>query len=331
MRHCYLLFDSACSVCSRLASDVEKEVGKLLELRSLQEKDIQEILNEMIPGWQWKPMLLEIDGNRKRIYTGLAMGLYLLRRLGPWKALRIANLVKGANLGNGKFVNIQRREFLWRGGNLLAVSALLLRMPLLKVMAKEPDAARSSDTELAPPKHDDIPPDAELYEGFLIIPEEAQLPAFVKPGQAGGDILILTSMEEFLKQISYPILLPSYIPSDLQFVEAQITPNVHSNQMSAAALFFSNLDADSQPGDPQLILFLDRFPPHPAPFKVARNDNDELVYPEKVSFTPNSGLKRVDDTTNFTQWFDQGILYTLVTRSSDTLAVAQSLSFTNLG
>ena len=177
----------------------------------------------------------------------------------------------------------------------------------------------------------DVPPGAELYEGFLIIPEEAKLPAFVQPGRGvglgEGELLVFTALDGLLNQLPYPILFPSYVPTDLQFIEAQMARHSPSKQIRSITLFFSGLNSDAEMSDPRLLLFIDLHPPRPAPFVVPRNGDDQLVYPQKVSFTPSLGLERVDATSDFTQWFDKDMLYTLVTRPSDTESVAKSLAY----
>ncbi|WP_448590726.1 hypothetical protein [Thermoflexus hugenholtzii] len=69
----YLLFDSGCAVCTALAREVEALSGGRLGVRSLREPEVQALLNQAHPNWRWEPMLLEIEGEQVRVFTGLAM------------------------------------------------------------------------------------------------------------------------------------------------------------------------------------------------------------------------------------------------------------------
>ena len=92
MEH-YLLFDSGCSKCSSLAQTVERESHGWLVARSLHDTAIQEVLNKALPVWRWEPTLLEVEGERVRVFTGLMMHVRLAIGLGPKRALRIAQIV----------------------------------------------------------------------------------------------------------------------------------------------------------------------------------------------------------------------------------------------
>ncbi|GBC78604.1 hypothetical protein HRbin08_02100 [bacterium HR08] len=115
----YLLYDSGCSVCAALAREVEALSAGRLGVRSLREPEVQAMLNRAKPGWRWEPMLLEIEGERIRVFTGLAMRMRLLQLLGPARALRVAQAVArfgGPVLG----VDWGRRDFLRRALGALA-------------------------------------------------------------------------------------------------------------------------------------------------------------------------------------------------------------------
>ena len=115
----YLLFDSGCSVCAALAREVEARSGGRLGVRSLREPEVRALLDRARPGWRWEPMLVEIEGERVRVFTGLAVRWRLVQVLGPVRALRVAQAVArhgGPVLG----VDWGRRDFLRRAGGALA-------------------------------------------------------------------------------------------------------------------------------------------------------------------------------------------------------------------
>ena len=94
----YLLFDSGCSLCASLAHKVERAADGKLTARSLRDPDVRSILDDVKPGWHWEPMLLEVDGDRRRVYAGIGMRAWLVRVLGPRRALRLAQIVQRATV-----------------------------------------------------------------------------------------------------------------------------------------------------------------------------------------------------------------------------------------
>ena len=52
-------------------------------MRSLREPEVQARRNPARPGWRWGPMLLEIEGERVRVFTGFALCWRLVQILGP--------------------------------------------------------------------------------------------------------------------------------------------------------------------------------------------------------------------------------------------------------
>ena len=94
----YLLFDSGCSLCSSIARQVEEAADGQLTPRSLRDHEVRSILDEVKSGWRWEPMLLEVDGDRRRVYAGIGMRARLVRVLGPRRALKLAQIVQQATV-----------------------------------------------------------------------------------------------------------------------------------------------------------------------------------------------------------------------------------------
>ncbi len=82
------------------------------------------MLDRARPGWQWEPMLVEIEGERVRVLAGLAMRARLVQVLGPVRALRVAQAV--ARMGGPVLgVDWGRRDFLRRAGGALIAQITL--------------------------------------------------------------------------------------------------------------------------------------------------------------------------------------------------------------
>lgn len=117
----HLLFDSGCVVCSNIADAVNAEAGGWLTARSLLDPEIVKTLDTHAPGWAHRPMLLEVQGDKIRVSSGLEMSWRMFRGLGPRKTRRVMTLVANAlspTVGTG------RRSFLAAASGTVGVLAI---------------------------------------------------------------------------------------------------------------------------------------------------------------------------------------------------------------
>lgn len=89
----YLLFDSACSTCSGLAEEVERESAGLLEAKSLRDPEMHQLLEQAHAPRRWEPTLIEITPGGPRVYTGINMRVRLVRGLGVRRSARMMRVV----------------------------------------------------------------------------------------------------------------------------------------------------------------------------------------------------------------------------------------------
>lgn len=115
----YLLFDSGCSLCSGLATDIAVASDGRLAARSLHDPAMQEAVKRVRPEWRWEPTLLEVQGENAHVFTGFALRAQLLTVLGPRRAWRVAQLVARAQTSLGD-VDESRRAVVKRGASLAA-------------------------------------------------------------------------------------------------------------------------------------------------------------------------------------------------------------------
>lgn len=120
----YLLFDSGCNVCTKLAHDIEQEAGDWLAARSLRDLKMQALLSQVKPNWQWQPTLLEIEGEQIRIFTGYALASKIALGLGIRRTWHVAQLVNQARIPVHD-MSLERRQFLKQSGAFLTALALL--------------------------------------------------------------------------------------------------------------------------------------------------------------------------------------------------------------
>lgn len=119
----YLLFDSGCNTCSRIAKEVEREIDGFLAVRTLRDPKMQELLGRVKSDWQWEPTLLEIDAEEIHAYTGLSLRARLLSKLGLKRAWQVAKVVSQLMMPF-EATNIGRRSFLQQSSTLLFALAL---------------------------------------------------------------------------------------------------------------------------------------------------------------------------------------------------------------
>jgi hypothetical protein len=91
----YLLFDSGCNTCSELAHRIKDLSNNALVTKSLRDKDVQTLLDEVKPAWKWEPMLMrECKDGTIQILSGNAMRVYLLKILGLREAITVVKLLE---------------------------------------------------------------------------------------------------------------------------------------------------------------------------------------------------------------------------------------------
>jgi len=96
MNH-YLLYDAGCSRCATLAANIETVAAGRLGLKDMRDTELNALLDQHAPSRKWEPMVLETDGDRVRVYSGLAMRTKMVQVLGIGKALEVARLVQKAD------------------------------------------------------------------------------------------------------------------------------------------------------------------------------------------------------------------------------------------
>jgi hypothetical protein len=166
-------------------------------------------------------MLVEIEGERVRIFAGLSLRARLVQVLGPVRALRVAQAV--ARHG-GPVLGVD-----WGRRRLLRQSLALAGLALLRRIPGGTHAPRTAGS--APPRLG--PGEVELWEGFVLLPEGAPLPSFVSCAPAPilcqtdgspeaealrGETLLVQDLAEARAQIPFPL----YRPTELLFQQGQV-------------------------------------------------------------------------------------------------------------
>jgi len=135
----YLLFDSSCSECTRVAESFREISDDWLGIKSLHSDKIKSLLNEHHPNWKWEPQIIEFINDKVKVHSGIGMQFYILKGLGLRKSIRLSRVLKSVNLQNvsGRRRFLRKSSILF-GGLLLSpiLSTLLPKSFANKVSAE---------------------------------------------------------------------------------------------------------------------------------------------------------------------------------------------------
>lgn len=133
-RRLVLGFDAGCLTCSELARKIEDAVGEKLEVRSLNDPQVEHWREEAFgDDAPWAPTLIEVKDGPVKAWTGLRMGARLGRALGPlatWRVMQVlGDYDSRPTLDTGEGTrakgSVSRGQFLKGvGGALIAASIL---------------------------------------------------------------------------------------------------------------------------------------------------------------------------------------------------------------
>lgn len=180
---------------------------------------------------------------------------------------------------------------------------------------------------LAQGEHEEIPnarpiqvEDSEFYNGFLLLPEEAPVPAFVSEVMhidlhGGEDIFAgssiqLDSLDELKEYVSFPMYIPSALPPNMEFVGATVYQFIKSGEIWGVYANFTTGDLKEE----QITIWArpqypKPFPVWPVRFPFAYDDGP--ILPEKINFTPASGVMLPSMSGYSLLWIDNDVLYSL--------------------
>lgn len=297
-----------------------------LTVRSLRDPNIQNLLDQANPDWQWEPMLLEVSADMLRIYKGLALGIRLVMKLGPRQALRLMKLINRysappTDLGA---TDPGRRLFLRQSGSVLAAIALLFSWPNTRLLGK--NIAAVSFQQTTPHQVLQGSSEGEIWEGFLLVSTiDGLWPSFVQCapapilGEASdqydpalrGEIMRFNRIEELINYIPFHTYMPATLPPNVQFIKANVIKFAHSGDVFDATLNFG----ETNTGQSRIRVRARPIYPRPYPILPVHSPvghERQVIRPEKVTFTPSPGVIRPSAEGHVIQWIKQDILYTLI-------------------
>lgn len=318
----YLLFDSECAACSALAQSIEGIVGDYLRVCSLHHQPMITFLDRVNPNWAFEPTLLEVEGTKVRMFTGLSLAIHLARVIGPRKAFQLARLAASTlrpQHTKVKGLDASRRGFLVQ--SMALIGWLVLPKHVRVTASKAVPPSRPSFTEIG-----------ELYGGFVLLPDGAPEPAdlttylgFPNPcgavelggkehAQASDAVEVkLSDAKSLAMQSGFPLYTLRTIPSGLSFPTSRLikhgSGDVHGSDLSYKAFdsrfntVFTAISITAQKGFPR---------PYPLWYQSPVEENGPSIILEKVAYVPGGEGILINTPVGFDlHWIQYDILYSL--------------------
>lgn len=183
-----------------------------------------------------------------------------------------------------------------------------------------------------PAQTEEPPEGGELYAGFVLLPEGAPMPSFVQCASGApilcrvedardsdvtafrGETLWFDNIESLRDYLSFPIYIPTSLPRNIELMYGYVIRFVQSQEVFAAKVDFG-IEGNPQP---LISLSAQAIFPHPYPvwpvgiLSENSESQDEVFIPEKVDFTPTSGVMFPTLYGHVLHWVSENVLYTLI-------------------
>lgn len=319
----YLLFNSNCEMCSKIATELAKELGGWLEIRSLNDPAMRDYLNSSYPNWSWEPMILlhDNEGNSKLI-TGYRLKLFLVRKLGINKTFKIARLIDqfAAVSPSASHINRQRRTFLQTSIPSFIGAIIALKTPQFLKQNQAVSSMQPQSTQY----QDEV---GELYHGFVLLPDiDSPAPSYVNRPQTYERSSISFSNEEDLrKAVPFGLYKVSSKYSQLPLLNAQQSRVEDDGATAGATINYGQLAYFSEDLEVDRIISLIVYnkPHYPSPYPIRpvhefnrETGETDLRVPEKVRVGTAFEILLPSSNGYVAHWIDKGILYTLAVEDS---------------
>lgn len=320
----YLLFNSNCEMCSQIALELERELGGWLEVKSLNDSSIKKYLNSNHPGWSLEPMLLlQSNEGKQKLLTGFNMKLFLIRKLGINRAIKIAELVSQfeETYPSGSHINHHRRAFLQTSIPGFFGAILALKTPQFPKQNQAVGILPANSTH----NQNDV---GDLYYGFILLPDvDTPTPSYVHlPQMHGRTINSFSNEEDLRKAIPFGLYKAGSKYSDLPFLNAQqsileeddgVTTDATVNY-GELAYFSEELETDRM-----ISLIIHNKPYYPSPYPIypvheqnVDTGEVDLIAPEKIRVGTAFGVLVPSSNGYVAHWIEKGVLYTLAVEDS---------------
>lgn len=225
--------------------------------------------------------------------------------------------------------NSSRRKFLkemFGGFGVIMVSRVSWLFPEHQVALGQTEQAFDQTAKMF---GEDI---GELYEGFLILPD-IDSPSNSLEGSAVAEkqTTEFVSIPEALNHTDIPLYLPNALPNGIEFSKVSLQEYKSATKPHLVTVSYSSSETEDR--YPAISISARTDFPQPFPIRPvhAFQNNDshpELVFPDRVSFTPTPGIMLPSVIGYGLHWIENETLYTLIHEYTvDRDAVVNFVSF----
>lgn len=208
---------------------------------------------------------------------------------------------------------LSRRDFLKMIGAFSIVFT-----PLNKLMRKIPSVSKGGELQ-----------DGEIYEGFVLLPADAELPPFIvpskikKPKEKGKSSIIykeFNSIEDIRRHLKKPIYVIDEAKRKANFVGGNMF-GYFDKEIFGMSLGFRDPISTPLTEDANISIWARYDFPHPYPlWNEAPTDDDHSGYVlEKVDYLPTPGVKFVTYLGFTFCWIERNTLFMLILENSPTI------------
>ena len=197
-------------------------------------------------------------------------------------------------------------------------------------------------TGVQPVLDGELPVIGELFAGFLLLPEEADVPEFVDFPDKGapnlcnlsGDLphindavlYFLKTIEELADNVEFPIYYLSNVPVELKLARVYVTAYL-SGEVYNASLGYDALNPET--GDWECVVSISAQPDFPKPLLLYSSNPVEPGGPatifEKTVSLPTIGIKTKTQMGLEYYWIENNVFYTLSIDPSSLVKDAENL------
>jgi len=189
----------------------------------------------------------------------------------------------------------------------------------------------------------ELPPGAELYEGFLLLPEGTQLPILVQSPNYGPPIVcgvgqesemseragvtqVVDTAEELAKAMGFPVYELNPVPDGLRAIGGSLLRHAHG-AVYGGSIGYETYDSNFEIWESTVTLGaqFDFARPFPLWSSRSKKPRDRATVLEKVDYLPSPGIKVETRRGNVFFWIEDNILYTLVAEHNKNIKAAQQL------
>lgn len=292
-----LLFDSQCMKCGSLANQVKGIAKERLDVRTLHEPEIKELLDRNFGEWTWEPKLLVLNGEKVQVLRNTRLSIRLLRLLGVRDSFKVLNLIRnrpyverGATLGRRDFIKGTFAAFaIVTLGRFEKIGGYQQGLPIEGIKTEEYGgfliySDYLIDVTQSQPKHERL-----LANEFATVSQAASLS--VAPLYMLGDLPLTSELDKVYL----------YHNEAGEMISAFVRYFLYESNSATTVAILANRD------------FSKPFPVFPThEWNYDESKDPILKLPEKVSYTPAPGLVIPSVYGFTTKWIANDTLYSVV-------------------